>query len=157
MSYWRSVLDGLRSDVSSMSSLVEWVAKKNLISSYAQRHALAWDDVRLKAIDLQFHDLRPEKNLAARMGFTEMFNQGEIERAVNEPPEQTRAYFRGRCVSQYGDSVVSANWDSLVFGLKNGELHRVPMMDPMRGTAELTRELLDRCNSAEELITALGM
>ena len=157
MSYWRSVLDGLRSDVSSMSSLVEWVAKKNLISSYAQRHALAWDDVRLKAIDLQFHDLRPEKNLAARMGFTEMFNQGEIERAVNEPPEQTRAYFRGRCVSQYGDSVVSANWDSLVFGLKNGELHRVPMMDPMRGTAELTRELFDRCNSAEELITALGM
>jgi hypothetical protein len=30
------------------------------------------------------------------------------------------------------------------------------MMDPLRGTAELTRALLDRCASARDLLEALG-
>ena len=35
----------------------------------------------------------------------------EIERAVEEPPEDTRAFFRGRCLAKYGEHVAAASWD----------------------------------------------
>ena len=47
---------------------VDWVAKHRLIDGYRERHGLRWDDARLAAMDLQYHDLRPEKSLAARVG-----------------------------------------------------------------------------------------
>ena len=38
--------------------------------------------------------------------------------------------------------MVTANWDSLVFDLGTDPLRRVPMMDPLKGTAEHTGALL---------------
>ena len=43
-----------------------------------------------------------------------LFTDAEIERATTEPPERTRAYFRGRCLARFAEAVVAANWDSLV-------------------------------------------
>ena len=36
---------------------------------------------------------------------------------MTEPPETTRAYFRGKCLQKWGADIVAANWDSLVFDL----------------------------------------
>ena len=36
-------------------------------------------------------------------------------RAMTEPPDDTRAYFRGRCLQKWPNDIVAANWDSLVF------------------------------------------
>ena len=44
---------------------VDWVAKQRLVDGYAERHGLAPGVARLKAIDLQYHDLRPDRGLAA--------------------------------------------------------------------------------------------
>ena len=54
--------------------------------------------------------------------------------AVHEPPTDTRAYFRGRCLQRWPDNIVAANWDSLVFDVGGDPLRRVPMMEPLRGT-----------------------
>ena len=50
---------------------------------------------------------------------------------------------------------MTANWDSLVFDLGAEPLRRVPMMDPLRGTAALTEELLDQVRSVQELVARL--
>ena len=63
--------------------------------------------------------------------------------AVDMPPRGTRAWFRGQCLLRWPAAVVSANWDSMVFDLGTDPLRRVPMMDPLRGTAEHVDELLD--------------
>ena len=55
------------------------------------------------------------------------------------------------------DSLVAANWDSLVFDLGEDPLQRVPMMDPLKGTEELTKEVLDSSPAARDLLAALGM
>jgi proteasome accessory factor A len=60
-------------------------------------------------------------------------------------------------VEKYAQSLVAANWDSLIFDLGEDPLQRVPMMDPLKGTEELTKELLDGSPSARDLLTALGM
>jgi proteasome accessory factor A len=51
---------------------------------------------------------------------------------------------------------VAANWDSIVFDIGMDPLRRVPMMEPLRGTKQLTGELLSSCSSAAELIAKLG-
>ena len=54
---------------------------------------------------------------------------------MHEPPEDTRAYFRGRCLEKYADQVAAASWDSVIFDLPGREsLQRVPTIDPLRGS-----------------------
>jgi proteasome accessory factor A len=153
---WEAVLTGLESDPMSVAPHVDWVAKHRLLDAYRDRHGLAWDDARLAAMDLQYHDLRPEKSLAARVGLERITTDAEVERAVHEPPEDTRAWFRGKCLQRWADQIVAANWDSIVFDIGGDPLRRVPMMEPTRGTRESVGSVLDQCETAAELLERLG-
>ena len=153
--HWREMLDGVRDDADSVADRVEWVAKRRVVDGYRERHSLAAGDARLRAIDLQFHDLRPARSLAARVGLRPLFEVEEVREAVHNPPRTTRAFFRGRCVALFPDQIVAANWDSVVFDLGEGPLQRVPMMDPLRGTAVLTEDLLETSQTADDLLAAL--
>ena len=64
---------------------------------------------------------------------------------MTEPPEDTRAYFRGRCLAKYAAEVVAASWDSVIFDVGRESLVRVPMMEPERGTKAHVGALFDRC------------
>jgi proteasome accessory factor A len=85
-----------------------------------------------------------------------LVDPAEVERAVTEPPETTRAYFRGRCLQRWGASIAAANWDSLVFDLGTDPLRRVPMMEPLRGTRAHVEALLTSVTSPAELLERLG-
>ena len=135
---WERVLDGPGARSRRRSPhWVDWVAKRRLVDGYAERHGLEPGDARLKAIDLQYHDLRPDRCLARRAGLETIVDPGRRRcAAMTEPPTTTRAYFRGRCLAKYPDEIVAANWDSIVFDVGRDPLRRVPMMEPLRGTAE---------------------
>jgi proteasome accessory factor A len=152
---WEAVLLGLESDPMSLATQLDWVAKKRLLEGYADRHGLSWSDARLVAMDLQYHDLRPDKGLATRVGLERLVSVEDVESAVTQPPPDTRAWFRGECLRRFPDSIVAANWDSLVFDIGGDPLRRVPMMEPRRGTRDLVGSLLDTCGTAAELISAL--
>ena len=154
--YWESVLHGLETDPMMLASQVDWVAKYRMIDGYRERHGLAWDDARLAAMDIQYHDLRAEKGLASRVGLERVTTDTEVELAMSEPPPDTRAYFRGKCLQRWGDAIVAANWDSLVFDIGGDPLRRVPMMEPMRGTKAHVGRLIDECSTAAELLERLG-
>jgi Pup amidohydrolase len=153
---WEDVLSGLESDPASVAGQVDWVAKHRLVSGYGERHDLRWDDARLAALDLQYHDLRADRSLAARVGLERLTTDAEVERAVEDPPVDTRAYFRGRCLQRWPESIVAANWDSIVFDVGGDPLRRVPMMEPLRGTEAHVGSLMAECESAGELLEKLG-
>jgi len=153
---WEQVLHGLETDPMTLSRQVDWVAKLQLIEAYRDRHGLAWGDQRLAALDLQYHDLRPSKSLFARLDTEHLVDQASVVAAVTEPPRGTRAWFRGECLKKWPAAVVTANWDSLVFDLGTDPLRRVPMMDPLKGTAEHVEELLASCASPSELLDRLS-
>ena len=153
---WEAVLTGLESDPSTLADQIDWIAKHRLIDGYRERHDLDWDDARLAAMDLQYHDLRPTKGLAGRIGLERLTTDAEVELATVEPPAETRAYFRGKCLQKWGDTIVAANWDSLVFDIGGDPLRRVPMMEPMRGTKAHVGRLIDECSTAAELLERLG-
>ena len=153
---WEDVLAGLEHDPGSVADRVDWVAKQRLVDGYAARHELPVGDARLKAIDLQYHDLRPGKGLAERAGLQRLVAPDEVAAAVVEPPASTRAYFRGRCLQKFPAQIVAANWDSMVFDVGRDPLRRVPMMEPLRGTAEHVGTLIDESATVTELLERLG-
>jgi Pup amidohydrolase len=153
---WESTLTGLETDPMSLAQQVDWVAKLRVVSGLAERHGLAAGDARLKAIDLQYHDLRPERCLADRVGLERLVDPADVARAMTNPPTTTRAYFRGKCLEKYPDEIVAANWDSLVFDIGRDPLRRVPMMEPLRGTAEHVASVIEQSATATELLDRLG-
>jgi proteasome accessory factor A len=153
---WEAVLIGLESDPMTLATQLDWVAKLRLLDGYRERHGIGWDDARLQAMDLQYHDLRSSKSLAARVGLERITNDDEVELAVSEPPVDTRAYFRGKCLQRWAANIVAANWDSMVFDVGGDPLRRVPMMEPTRGTEAHVGSLLASCETAAELLEKLG-
>ncbi|MCE9621734.1 MAG: proteasome accessory factor PafA2, partial [Actinomycetia bacterium] len=153
---WELVLAGLERDPESVAHTVDWVAKRRLVQAYAERHDIRAGDPRLKALDLQYHDLRRDRCLALRVGLDTIVDAGEVEVAMTNPPTTTRAYFRGRCLAKWPEHIVAANWDSVVFDLGRDPLRRVPMMEPLRGTAESVARLIDESDTPAELLARLG-
>ena len=153
---WEQVLMGLETNPSTLAKQLDWVAKYELIDAYCARHDCDVTDHRVAALDLQYHDLRPQKSLQRRLGMETLVDEATVAKAVNDPPVTTRAYFRGECLKRYRDSVTAANWDSIVFDLGEDPLRRVPMMDPLRGSKAHVGTLLDECSTPAELIKRLG-
>jgi proteasome accessory factor PafA2 len=153
---WRQMLDGVRDDPAVVADRVDWVAKKRIVEGFQSRYDLAPRDAKLRAIDLQYHDVRRDKSLAQRVGLLEMSPDEQIRHAVHHAPDSTRAYFRGECVTRFPDDIVSANWDSIVFDVGHGPLQRIPMMDPTRGTRELAGPLFEQNLTAVALVAALN-
>jgi len=156
---WESVLTRLGQDPMLCARELDWVAKLRLLEGYRDRDGLGWDAPRLQLVDLQYSDVRPERGLynrlVARGAMETLFAEDEVVGAMTSPPEDTRAYFRGRCLRQYPAEVVAASWDSVIFDVGRESLVRVPMLEPERGTKAHVGALLDRCESATELLDAI--
>jgi proteasome accessory factor A len=156
---WESVLSRLASDPMQLAGELDWIAKLRLLNGYRERDALDWDSPRLQLVDLQYSDIRPEKGLYHRLvqrgSITTLLEPGAAERAVDSPPEDTRAFFRGECLRRYGTAVAAASWDSVIFDVGRESLVRVPMLEPLRGTKGHVAELLDNSPTAQALIDAL--
>src|SRR3984885_4815212 len=92
---WESVLNRLADDPMLLARELDWVAKLELLEGYRTRDGLAWDNPRLQLIDLQYSDVRQEKGLynqlAAPGRGTRLVGEPARERAMVEPPEDTRA------------------------------------------------------------------
>jgi proteasome accessory factor A len=153
---WEHVLTALETDPMSLANQLDWVAKYQLLDAYRDRHGLDWNSPRLAAMDLQYHDVRPEKSLFARLPMERLTTDAQVDEATHEPPRRTRAYFRGKCLQKWASAIAAANWDSMVFDLGGDPLRRVPMMEPLKGTADMVDSLLEGCKSPAELLERLG-
>ncbi len=156
---WESVLRGLENDPRTLSAQLDWVAKLRLLEGYRERDGLVWSDAKLRAIDLQYHDVRRDRGLYHRLAHAgkveRITTDEEVQRAIMEPPDDTRAFFRGRCIAKYPDAIAAASWDSLILDTGRDALQRIPMREPLRGTRAHVEELLDACEDAAALVDRL--
>jgi len=157
---WESVLARLAEDPLLTARELDWTAKLEVLNGYRNRDGLAWSHPRLQLVDLQYADVRPDRGLYNRLAalgrMTRLVTDEQVTRAITEPPDDTRAYFRGRCLRKYPDAVAAASWDSVIFDIPGREsLQRVPTLEPLRGTRAHVGDLIDRCETADELVAAL--
>jgi len=157
---WESVLTRLADDPMQLAAELDWVAKLQVLEGYRTRDKLSWNHPRLQLVDLQYSDVRSDRGLYNRLvaggRIRRLLDEQDVLSAVTSPPEDTRAYFRGRCLKQYPEAIAAASWDSVIFDIPGREsLQRVPTLEPLRGTKAHVGDLLDRCETAAELVTAL--
>jgi Pup amidohydrolase len=156
---WGAVLEALEREPRDLASSIDWVAKLVMIENFMERKGVDWRSPQVQMLDLQYHDLRPEKGLyylLERQGKMErLASDEEIKDAISQPPEDTRAYFRGRCLRKYGDQVFGVNWDSISFGIGDEPIKRVMMAEPLKGTKAHVEELLATSRNAAELVKNL--
>ncbi len=157
---WEATLSALEQDPSRLDGQLDWVTKRQLLEAYQERDGLAPDDPKLALLDLQYHDVRPERSLYERLvraGKVErLVEEKTVEEGMTEPPGSTRAYFRGQCLSRWADSVVAANWDSLILDVGTDPLRRIPMMEPLKGSRTHVEALFAQCSTPGQLVEALG-
>ena len=156
MYYWEKVLISLESNQKVLFGKIDWFTKKQIIDAYQDRHKIGPDHIKLAALDLQYHDLRPQKSLFSRVGAEKLVSGNDVAFAETNPPSNTRAFFRGECLRKWPENIVSANWDSLVFDTGDQVLHRIPMLEPTRGTSEHVGKIIEECESVEELINRIS-
>ena len=153
---WEHVLTALETDPSVLHREIDWVAKLRVLDGYRDRDRLEWSDPKLRLIDLQYHDVRRDKGLYHRLAATgkaeRLVSDEEIDDAVMEPPFDTRAFFRGRCISRYPEAIAAASWDSIIFDTGRETLQRIPMREPLRGTRAHVEALFADAPDAATLV-----
>src|SRR5438067_2141708 len=116
---WENVLNDLERDVMLTRDRVDWAAKKFLLDALQAEEKLSWSDPWLQSIDLEYHNLDLDGGL-----YYELLRKGlmrrvamedDIKTAIFNPPETTRAFFRGRAVARFNDEISSIQWDEIVF------------------------------------------
>jgi proteasome accessory factor A len=156
---WEDVLNKLEQDPRLLVRQLDWVAKRHLIESYMDRKGCGWDDSRMKLMDLQYHDVRPDKGLFYTLERGQLIDrivqEEDVVRAEFTPPPGTRAYFRGRCASKFAKALYGASWTSVLFDGEQATIKKIPLMDPHRGTQALTEGLLNSVDTVDALLERL--
>lgn len=156
---WSAAVEAADEDPRLLVGVADWATKLDLLEHYRGRHGLAWDHDRLKMLDLQYHDVRVERGLyhrlAARGRVQRLVTDAEVTAAMTTPPTDTRAWFRGEVIRRFRSQVVAAGWDAVVLDTGGDRLHRVPMMEPGRGTRADLGTLLDDVADVGELLARL--
>jgi proteasome accessory factor A len=123
---WENVLNDLERDVMSARDRVDWAGKKFLLDALQEEEKLAWSDPWLQSIDLEYHNLDLDRGLyyelLRKSLMRRVTTEDEIKAAIFNPPETTRAFFRGRAVARFNDEISSIQWDEIVFA--NGAYSR---------------------------------
>lgn len=156
---WKSVLSGLESDPDQLSTELDWLIKRQMIASYVSKKGYGWTDPKIFMMDLQYHDISPEKGLYHHLekdGFVKrMITDGEINHAMENPPAGTRAYFRGNCLRKFPKEIYAASWTSVLFDVGEENVKRIPLMDPFRGNRELVEKIFESSYSVKDLLNNL--
>jgi len=104
LNQWALILDDLEKDPMACFDRVDWVAKRKIVEEYRTEEALDWDDDALHSVDLEYHNIDPDKSLFyawQEMGATKrILKDFDITMAMTDPPQDTRAKGRSKLVEQ---------------------------------------------------------
>ena len=101
---WEYVLTKLAEEPLQLHREIDWVIKMHLLKTYGERSRMVAEGRgdRLLMLDLQYHDIRREKGLyylLERRGQVErIVSDADIEKAMVDPPQNTRAKMRGELI-----------------------------------------------------------
>jgi proteasome accessory factor A len=157
---WESILTRLEEEPEQLNREIDWVIKRYLITNYMRSRGCNWTDSKVEMMDLQYHDIRPEKGLYYLLqkqgGVERILTDEEIAGAVQNPPTDTRAYFRGSCLQKYRSEVFGVSWSALSFSVDEVSIKRVLMSEPAKGSKAHVQDLIERSATAKDLLKNLA-
>jgi proteasome accessory factor A len=143
---WTDVLTKLESDPMQLSRELDWVIKKAWIDQFMDRHRLSWRDPKVALLDLQYHDIRPEKGVYYRLALNDQVDRitddETIEQAKHVPPQTTRARLRGEFIRQANLKGKDCRVDWVYLKLNDPERETIVCKDPFQSHDERVERLI---------------
>ena len=121
---WKKTLHELKHYPEKLSNRIDWAIKEKLFLEFMESENLDWGDPMIQSLDLEYHNLDPDRGLYRGLEQEKeillLLSEKEISRAIEFPPQGTRAKIRGDFVSKAGEKIKSIHWTGIEF--ENGDL-----------------------------------
>jgi proteasome accessory factor A len=144
---WQHCIEGIEKDPLSLDRECDWVMKHRLIEAYRDRHQLPLGHPRVALLDLQYHDVDRRRGifyLLQRKGGAERIVTDEvIARAMDHPPETTRARLRGEFIRRAKEKRRDFTVDWVHLKLNDQTQRTVLLKDPFRSHDERVERLIE--------------
>ncbi len=147
---WTSAIERLDREPLLLDREVDWVIKLRWMTNLMDRHEISWNDPRIPLLDLQYHDMRPDRSVyhsLVSLGMVERITtDAVVERAMHVPPQTTRARLRGECIRRLRVSGTEyrVDWSGLkVLGAEEPTL-TIQWRDPLQAHDEDTEDLIEK-------------
>ncbi len=161
---WKETSDLARNrDLDALARRCDWALKYFLLDRQRGRKGLTWRSPELMYLNILYASVDPEEGLFWRMaqsGQVEAMPDHEtVDRFLNDPPDDSRAFLRAHLLRRFGNLVQRMDWSYLRFRVRQSRYWwaettlDLPHLDRF-GRVE-SRPLLERCASLEEIIEAI--
>jgi proteasome accessory factor A len=143
---WTDVLEKLSSDPMQLNRELDWVIKRDLLNRFMEKNRLSWRDPKISLIDLQYHDIRPDRGIYSRLAASDLVDRitddETIERAKHVPPQTTRARLRGEFIRQANLKGKDYRVDWVYLKLNDPERETILCKDPFQSHDERVERLI---------------
>jgi len=116
---WARTLDELKHHPEKLGDRIDWAIKKDIFTRFIESEGVDWEDSWVKSLDLEYHNLDPERGLYRGLeqagDVYSMFSEDEVLLAVRQPPEDTRALVRGLAVTHGTGRIKNIHWTGIEF------------------------------------------
>jgi|UniRef100_A0A7C3LV22 hypothetical protein len=154
---WRDAVDQFRKNPSLLADRVDWIAKEEMLSRFREEESLAPDDPWLQSLDLEYHNIDPDKGLFWALEesgeMVRLTRDEEVRNAMTAPPGRGRPRVRHAVILHFKEDVVEAGWEKIRF--RNGTLVDLPLFQSCteEDVAGILREI--GCLSSPEELEGL--
>jgi proteasome accessory factor A len=147
LSEWGLALEALRSgQPDALSTKVDWVAKYLLIEKYRAKHGMTLAHPKVALMDLAYHDVNRERGLyylLERRGVVDrVVPEKQIQKAMREPPQTTRARLRGEFIRHAKQRRRDYTVDWVHLKLNDQAQRTVLCKDPFKSVDERVEQLI---------------
>ncbi|HEY2802815.1 MAG TPA: Pup--protein ligase [Actinomycetota bacterium] len=144
---WQNAIEALaEGEPQRLVRKVDWVAKQHLVDRYRRKHGLPLSSPRVALLDLAYHDVNRNRGLyyvIERSGQADRIaTDAEIQQAVREPPQTTRAKLRGDFIRNAKQKRRDYTVDWVHLKLNDQAQRTVLCKDPFRSTDDRVEQLI---------------
>ena len=144
---WEHCLTMLEKDPFELDREVDWVIKHKLVEGYREKHDLPLTHPKVALLDLQYHDVNRDRGLFYRMQKRNMVERtttdSEINTAVEQPPQTTRARLRGEFIRKAKEKKRDYTVDWVHLKLNDQAQRTVLCKDPFKAHDERVEKLIE--------------
>ena len=147
LNLWRRSLDALEShDYSLVDMELDWMIKRKFMNSYKEKHQLNDMDSRLILLDISYHNIRKDRGLfyiLEKSGMAKtLITNNDVNGAMENPPETTRAALRGRFIKVAQEKKRDFTVDWVNLKMNDQQQSSIACKDPFKNIDERVDKLI---------------
>jgi len=143
---WEHCIVGIEDDPLSLDREIDWVIKHRMIEAYRSKHDLPLSHPKVALMDLQYHDVNRTRSLYYLLqdrGLVErMCTDADVDEAVDNPPQTTRARLRGEFIRRAKERKRDYTVDWVHLKLNDQAQRTVLCKDPFKSRDERVEKLI---------------